>query len=95
MKLPNGKTRWCKLHDVLYVPDLSHNLLSVSKATERGSCRIFGTTNRLIAVASKIGNLYHLNFKIRGDKSETISDTLAFGIEGLDTLEVQTLESKS
>ena len=28
--------RRCKLHDVLYVPELSYNLLSVLKAVERG-----------------------------------------------------------
>ena len=28
-KLPSGRTKKCKLHDVLYVPKLSYNLLSV------------------------------------------------------------------
>ena len=35
-KLPRGKTRKCKLHDVLCVPALSYNLLSMSKVTEAG-----------------------------------------------------------
>ena len=30
MNVPNGKIRKCKLSDILYVSDLSHNLLSVS-----------------------------------------------------------------
>ena len=36
VRLPNGKTKSCKLHDVLYVPKLSYNLLSVAKAAQRG-----------------------------------------------------------
>lgn len=36
MKLPQSKSMKCKLHDVLYVPMLSYNLLSVSKVTEFG-----------------------------------------------------------
>ena len=34
MLLPDGGTKRCKLQDVLYVPNLSHNLVSVSKASE-------------------------------------------------------------
>ena len=34
--LPGGVTKGCQLYDVLYVPDLSYNLLSVSKITEVG-----------------------------------------------------------
>ena len=36
MASTGGKTGKCKLHEVLYVPDLSYNLLSVSKAVEAG-----------------------------------------------------------
>jgi hypothetical protein len=49
LKLPEGKVKICQLHDVLYVPDSSYNLPSVSNATEyglianisKGSCEIF------------------------------------------------------
>ena len=34
--LPSGVCKRCKLHNVLYMPRLSHNLFSVSVATERG-----------------------------------------------------------
>ena len=34
--LPGGKHTKCKLQNVLLVPKLSYNLLSVSKATEAG-----------------------------------------------------------
>ena len=36
MVLPNGESRLCTLCDVLYVPQLSHNLISVAKATQTG-----------------------------------------------------------
>ncbi len=36
MLLPDGNTKRCNLKDVLLVPKLSHNLLSVSKASELG-----------------------------------------------------------
>ena len=34
VNLPNDHMQNCKLHDVLYVPKLSYNLLSVSRATD-------------------------------------------------------------
>ena len=33
--LPNGDTKSCTLHDVLYVPKLSYNLLSVANISKR------------------------------------------------------------
>ena len=36
MILPNGESKACTLHDVLYVPKLSYNLLSVAKASQKG-----------------------------------------------------------
>jgi hypothetical protein len=69
MRLPNGKTRKCKLNNVLYVPSLSCNLLSVSKATQyskvtkfgKVACHILDSNRKLIARATKIGSLYHLD----------------------------------
>ena len=69
MKLPQGKSIKCKLHDVLYVPMLSYNLLSVSKVTEFGKTisfsddgsQITGINRKLVATATRVGNLYHLN----------------------------------
>lgn len=36
MVLPNGESKSCMLHDVVYVPALSYNLLSVAKASQKG-----------------------------------------------------------
>ena len=68
MILPDGGTQKCKLKNVLYVPKLSYSLLSVSKASEAGKttkfdkcgCKIFNQEKKVIAVATKHGNLYYL-----------------------------------
>ena len=57
MKLSDRKTKSYKLHDMLYVPKPSYNLLSMSKATEAGkmarlseaACQIFDGKRKLIA----------------------------------------------
>ena len=64
MKLPSGKTRKCKLVDVLYVPKLSYSLLSVSKARGSGKttkfdetgCQILGKNDRVIAAATRVAS---------------------------------------
>ena len=69
MNVPNGKIRKFKLSDVLYVPDLSHNLLSVSEAASNGKsfefgqshCNIIDNKFDVIATTTKCGNLYYLN----------------------------------
>lgn len=69
MTLTNGKTKECKLNNVLYVPQLSYNLLSVSKVTRSGkkvkftenSCCIIDVNQKLITTATKEGSLYYVN----------------------------------
>ena len=69
MKLPDSTTQLCKLRDVLYVPNLSYNLISVSKASEVGKvahfdeagCRILNAEKRVIATAVRCGCLYFLD----------------------------------
>ena len=64
-----GKASRCKLHEVLYVPDLSHNPLSVAKAAKSGKvvkftetgCEILDSNKKVIAVATRVGSLYYLN----------------------------------
>ena len=60
--------RRCKFYDVLYVPELTYNLMSVSKAIGKGvsftfkesECIIRDVNQNLIAVAMKVGSLYHV-----------------------------------
>jgi hypothetical protein len=63
------ETNKCKLKDVLYVPKLSFNLLSVPAATKAGKivnfseagCEIFDEKKKLVATATKEKSLYYLN----------------------------------
>ena len=79
MKLPNSSSRKCKLLDMLYMPALSYNLLSVSKAAENGKvtkfdnngCKILNRTCNLIAKANKLGNLYYLDYE--ADEQATLA----------------------
>ena len=65
----NGKTKRCQLHNVLYVPKLAYNLLSVSKVTELGKrvefysndCQILDRDDKVVAVGVRRGNLYYLS----------------------------------
>lgn len=41
MNLPQGKMESCTLHDVLLVPDLAYNLLSVTAASKKGKVTTF------------------------------------------------------
>ena len=71
MVLPNGESKSCTLHDVLYVPALSYNLLSVAKASQKGkivkftksACYMLDKRHKMVAKATKIGSLYQLNHK--------------------------------
>ena len=70
MLLPDGNSQKCTLKNVLYVPKLSYNLFSVSKASEAGKtakfdnsgCEILNKDKRVIAFATRVGNLYYLEF---------------------------------
>ena len=77
MILPGGSTQKCKLENVLYVPKLSYSLLSVSKASEAGKttnfdqkgCKMFNQEKKVIAVATKYGNLYYLVHSRKGESA--------------------------
>ena len=64
----DGQASRCNLHQV-YVPDLSYNLISVSKIAKAGkmiefsetSCQILDLNWMLIVVATRVGSLYYLN----------------------------------
>lgn len=69
MRLLGDKVKRCVLHDVLHVPDLSCNLVSVSKASERGKvtefnesgCQLKKPDGTVVAVAVRCGSLYFLD----------------------------------
>ena len=77
MVLPNGESKSCTLHDVLYVPALSYNLLSVAKASQKGkivkftksACYMLDKSHKMVAKATKIGSLYQLNHKPNHEQS--------------------------
>ena len=69
MKLPNGKIKACTLQDVLLVPNLAYNLLSVTSASKKGKvttfskmkCEIRDNKSNLLAVGHREGSLYYLD----------------------------------
>ena len=69
VNLPNNKVENCTREKVLYVPDLAHNLISISQVTLGGkitkfyehSCKIFSKENKLLAVGKELGKLYMLD----------------------------------
>ena len=70
MRLPHGKAEDCTLYDVLYVPGLAYNLLSVPVAARRSkvttfsgsSCEIKSSKGRLVACGHREGSLYYLDY---------------------------------
>ena len=69
MKLPDGNMKSCILQNVLLVPELAYNLLSVSQITGLNKCiwfsdnicKITDKNNKLLCTGSKCGKLYILN----------------------------------
>ena len=68
--VPDGSSRKCRLENVLLVPKLSYNLLSMSKASEAGKttsfdnsgCEIVNKDKKVITFATLVGNLYCLEY---------------------------------
>ena len=77
--LPNGKRARCLLKNVLLVPSLAYNLLSVTKAVEAGMevqfrgnhCYITDEHKGVIISAIKVNGLYHVN--VSGDADNRIN----------------------
>ena len=69
MKLPNGRSKPCTLHNVLLVPSLAYNLLSVTSASKKGKivtfskmkCEIRDNESSLLAVGWREGSFYYLD----------------------------------
>lgn len=70
MVLPNGKVKSCTLCDVLYVPELSYNQISVAKASQTGkivkftksACYMLDKSHKMVAKATRVGGLYQLDY---------------------------------
>ena len=86
VNLPNNKVETRILNNVLYVPDLAYNLISVSQVTLGGkvtnfyenSCKILNKKSKLLAVGKKLGKLYVLDCfqKAVAQCSNVISDEI-------------------
>ena len=71
MKLPQAKNQERTLQDVLFVPDLAYNLLSVTSAAKRGKvttffesmCEIKDAKSRMVASGHREGSLYYLDYE--------------------------------
>ena len=71
MVLLNDGSRSCTLHDVLYVPKLSCNLLSVAKASQKGkivkftkcACYLLVRRHKTLHQPTKVGSLYQQDHK--------------------------------
>ena len=62
MVLPNGESKSCTLHDVLYMPKLAYNLISVTNASQTGkvvklTSYILDRDHKVVAKAPKVGSL--------------------------------------
>ena len=63
IKLPGGRLKRCPVKNALHIPDLSYNLISVSKASKSGNMTKFDESgcqivNSVIATATRCGSLY-------------------------------------
>ena len=69
VRVSDEKQQRCRLFETLYVPKLSYNLLSVSKATTSGKsftftescCHLLDEKRNVVVTGSKVGNMYYLN----------------------------------
>ena len=70
--MTNRGIKKCKLRKVLYVPDLSFNLLSVSRSAKAGKSFEFSAddcivrnikSGEIVATGKKVSNLYYLNVR--------------------------------
>jgi len=102
LRLPNKQSKLCTLDNVLLVPNLSANLISISKVAENGNkvefaasnCKVFNVKNSLIAAGIRIGKLYYLchDNDYQSDSAMFASDDKAmmwhkrFGHIGFDNL---------
>ena len=92
--LTSNKEKVCKLHNVLLVPELKYNLLSVSKASRAGKKVLFdrhgcnfvdSSTKEIVVSAKKLGSLYYVSCASKKDaRKETFrKEDMKRAIKGL------------
>ena len=97
MNLPQSKVESCTLHDVLLVPDLAYNLLSITSTSKKGKTTTFTEVgcelkSKLIASGYREGSLYYLG-PVHQACSSSHQNSSTLGIAVLATWELK--ESKS
>ena len=91
MNTSNGH-RNAVLQDVLYVPDLSGNLLSVSHFAHQGTemhfvgkgCQILDQHKEITYISHLQGNLYTMDIKVLTAESAKLTSVPTFPLEGDD-----------
>ena len=79
------------LHDVLLVPDLAYNLISVTAAAKRGKvttfseirCEIRDSKSKLVATGHREGSLYYLDLTTKLRALTVLVPRKPFGIVAL------------
>jgi hypothetical protein len=80
------------LQDILHVPDLHGNLLSISHFNRRGhkicfadnGCQLLDKSKNLVCVGHLRGNLYMVDIKVAGTESARVTHIDEFPSEGTD-----------
>ena len=93
LKVNNLKTQTCKLSYVLYAPELSYNLLSLSKVIKAGKalkfssvgCEILDKEENIVAIATKVGSFYYLSCDQRNERAHAVAENPkgGFGTEDM------------
>ena len=81
MILQDGTRRVCVLNNVLYVPNLAYNLVSVSRATDAGktvdfddsACEFRNEEDEVIAFGSRRGTLYFLKCTVKSRECANVT----------------------
>src|SRR6476646_2983791 len=83
-----GQVMKIRIHDVLHMPKLNANLLSVSKLVSRGlkvhfnmmGCVVWARDGEMLALTRMEANLYHLELKgVNGAEVSSLAHTSANG----------------
>ena len=84
MLLPQNKVKRCKLKNVLFVPKLAHNLISIPQMTMKNnvkavffenSCKILNRYDKLVAYGKRVGNLFVLDCERERPAEANVSTT--------------------